>query len=135
MCDCGGIEHPVYTNCIGCGRLLCVKEGEGPCFHCGVHVTSSDNLPPEIRDSEEYKYGLYLSLSITQINNVAVKLKDALLKADSEYLSDNLKVHDLHAGWFEEAHDIYNARREEAHANWIKEEKENAIEASKYFCM
>eukprot|EP01124_Arcella_intermedia_P012252 TRINITY_DN18599_c0_g1_i1.p1 TRINITY_DN18599_c0_g1~~TRINITY_DN18599_c0_g1_i1.p1 ORF type:complete len:963 (-),score=262.94 TRINITY_DN18599_c0_g1_i1:41-2929(-) len=37
-CDCQGTTHVFVNNCIECGRIVCVKEGPGPCFYCGAEV-------------------------------------------------------------------------------------------------
>jgi hypothetical protein len=30
-----GTEHPVLTNCLECGKIICQKEGQGTCLFCG----------------------------------------------------------------------------------------------------
>jgi hypothetical protein len=32
MCHCQGLVHDLVSNCIGCGRIICVEEGEGDCL-------------------------------------------------------------------------------------------------------
>ena len=34
-CDYQAREHKLVNNCLGCGRIVCEKEGEGPCMFCG----------------------------------------------------------------------------------------------------
>ena len=44
-CDCGGIRHPYQTaapNCLACGKVICIKEGLGPCTNCGTRLLGSD---------------------------------------------------------------------------------------------
>ncbi|KAJ2377634.1 hypothetical protein IW150_001269 [Coemansia sp. RSA 2607] len=41
-CDCQASEHPLLTNCLVCGRIVCDREGPGPCMFCGNDVQSPD---------------------------------------------------------------------------------------------
>ncbi|KAJ1981086.1 Activating signal cointegrator 1 [Dimargaris cristalligena] len=34
-CTCEAVAHALLRNCIQCGRIVCVKEGPGPCLTCG----------------------------------------------------------------------------------------------------
>lgn len=43
-CDCQGQRHPLLTavpNCLNCGKIICVKEGIGPCTFCSYPLLSS----------------------------------------------------------------------------------------------
>ncbi|KAJ2512416.1 hypothetical protein H4217_006903 [Coemansia sp. RSA 1939] len=41
-CECQASEHPLLTNCLTCGRIVCQAEGPGPCMFCGTEVESPD---------------------------------------------------------------------------------------------
>ncbi|KAJ2401775.1 hypothetical protein GGI23_001169 [Coemansia sp. RSA 2559] len=41
-CECQASEHPLLTNCLTCGRIICDSEGPGPCMFCGSEVESPD---------------------------------------------------------------------------------------------
>ncbi|KAJ1822926.1 hypothetical protein LPJ60_001843 [Coemansia sp. RSA 2675] len=41
-CECQASEHPLLTNCLTCGRIICNKEGPGPCMFCGAQVENPD---------------------------------------------------------------------------------------------
>ncbi|KAJ2714589.1 hypothetical protein H4R19_001651 [Coemansia spiralis] len=41
-CECQAAEHALFTNCLGCGRIICESEGPGPCMFCGNEVESPD---------------------------------------------------------------------------------------------
>ncbi|KAJ2368263.1 hypothetical protein H4S01_001685 [Coemansia sp. RSA 2610] len=41
-CECQASEHPLLTNCLTCGRIVCDSEGPGPCMFCGSEVDSPD---------------------------------------------------------------------------------------------
>ena len=43
-CNCIGARHPLLTaapNCLNCGKVICVKEGLGPCTFCGQPLLSA----------------------------------------------------------------------------------------------
>ena len=37
-CSCQARRHGLVSNCLGCGKIVCEQEGEGPCSFCGVLV-------------------------------------------------------------------------------------------------
>ncbi|KAI9892421.1 MAG: hypothetical protein M1814_001378 [Vezdaea aestivalis] len=42
-CNCNGQRHPLLTaapNCLSCGKIVCVKEGFGPCLFCKTPLLS-----------------------------------------------------------------------------------------------
>ncbi|GIX61890.1 zinc finger motif, C2HC5-type domain-containing protein [Babesia caballi] len=118
QCGCGGHLHKCFGNCIGCGRILCAEEGEGPCFHCGAHVFDPSDMgkvPKELADDPEFQQ--------------AITLRDRLLQLDSDYATETLKVHDLGADWFREANSLYNENADYARQQYYKEEMEKRAEA------
>ncbi|VDB92786.1 BgtA-20554 [Blumeria graminis f. sp. tritici] len=43
-CNCIATQHPLLTaapNCLSCGKVICVKEGFGPCTYCGEPLLSA----------------------------------------------------------------------------------------------
>lgn len=44
LCDCQATEHDLINNCLGCGRIVCVQEGSGPCMFCGDMVATNEEL-------------------------------------------------------------------------------------------
>ncbi|KAL0944997.1 C2HC5 finger protein [Colletotrichum truncatum] len=52
-CNCVATRHPLQTaapNCLSCGKVICVKEGLGPCTFCGAPLLSSDDVQGMIRE-------------------------------------------------------------------------------------
>ncbi|KAK6057349.1 hypothetical protein COOONC_05136, partial [Cooperia oncophora] len=41
-CKCQARIHALVSNCMGCGKIVCVQEGSGPCFFCGNLVCTKD---------------------------------------------------------------------------------------------
>ncbi|KUI60706.1 hypothetical protein VP1G_07925 [Cytospora mali] len=42
-CNCVATRHPLQNaapNCLSCGKVICLKEGLGPCTHCGAPLLS-----------------------------------------------------------------------------------------------
>ena len=37
-CQCMATKHALVANCLGCGRVICEREGKGPCLTCGRPV-------------------------------------------------------------------------------------------------
>lgn len=43
-CNCVATRHPLQSaapNCQACGKVICVREGLGPCTYCGARILSS----------------------------------------------------------------------------------------------
>ncbi|CAD6594464.1 MAG: hypothetical protein ASARMPREDX12_008994 [Alectoria sarmentosa] len=46
-CTCLATRHPLLAaapNCLNCGKIICVKEGIGPCTFCGYPLLSSQEI-------------------------------------------------------------------------------------------
>lgn len=43
-CNCVGARHPLQSaapNCLSCGKVVCMKEGLGPCTSCGAPILTT----------------------------------------------------------------------------------------------
>lgn len=52
-CNCVATRHPLQTaapNCLRCGKVVCLKEGLGPCTACGSPLLSPDEVQAMIRE-------------------------------------------------------------------------------------
>ncbi|KAF2218661.1 hypothetical protein BDZ85DRAFT_207663 [Elsinoe ampelina] len=52
QCSCMATQHPLLTtapNCTRCGKIICVKQGLGPCTFCKTPLLSSDELQSILR--------------------------------------------------------------------------------------
>ncbi|TAQ91565.1 hypothetical protein B7494_g83 [Chlorociboria aeruginascens] len=57
-CNCIGARHPLLAaapNCLNCGKVICVKEGLGPCTFCGTPLLSAVEVQGMIRELREEK--------------------------------------------------------------------------------
>ena len=55
-CDCLATRHPLLAaapNCLNCGKIICVKEGIGPCTFCGQALLKSEEINSMIRSLKE----------------------------------------------------------------------------------
>ncbi|KAF2017389.1 C2HC5 finger protein [Aaosphaeria arxii CBS 175.79] len=51
-CNCMASRHPLLDaapNCMNCGKIICVKEGIGPCTFCGTPLLSSSEIQSMVR--------------------------------------------------------------------------------------
>jgi hypothetical protein len=54
-CNCVATRHPLFEaapNCVNCGKVICIKEGPGPCTFCGEALLSPaevQNIIKELR--------------------------------------------------------------------------------------
>lgn len=52
-CNCVATRHPLQTaapNCLHCGKVICVREGLGPCTFCGAPLLSGSEVQGMIRE-------------------------------------------------------------------------------------
>lgn len=56
LCDCQAQIHPLIGNCLKCGKIICTREGEGPCLFCGSLEEKSENPnSDEIKKATEHR--------------------------------------------------------------------------------
>lgn len=52
-CNCVAARHPLLAaapNCLNCGKVICLKEGLGPCTSCGAPLLSSTEVQSMIHE-------------------------------------------------------------------------------------
>ncbi|ROV99466.1 hypothetical protein VMCG_06307 [Cytospora schulzeri] len=52
-CNCVATRHPLQNaapNCLRCGKVVCLKEGLGPCTSCGAPLLSPSEIQSMIRE-------------------------------------------------------------------------------------
>ncbi|PNP59628.1 hypothetical protein THARTR1_00801 [Trichoderma harzianum] len=55
-CNCVAARHPLQAaapNCLSCGKVICLKEGLGPCTFCGTPLLSSDEIQAMVRELKD----------------------------------------------------------------------------------
>ncbi|KAF2773686.1 hypothetical protein EJ03DRAFT_104120 [Teratosphaeria nubilosa] len=51
-CNCMATRHAllgIAPNCLNCGKIICVKQGLGPCTFCGTPLLSADEISKVLR--------------------------------------------------------------------------------------
>ena len=52
-CNCVAARHPILAaapNCLNCGKVICIKEGLGPCTFCGEPLLSTAEVQGMIKE-------------------------------------------------------------------------------------
>lgn len=55
-CNCMGTRHPLLDmapNCMSCGKVICLKQGLGPCTFCGSPIISNEEISKVLRILKE----------------------------------------------------------------------------------
>lgn len=55
-CNCAAARHPLLAaapNCLNCGKVICLKEGLGPCTFCGTPLLSASEVQSMIRELKD----------------------------------------------------------------------------------
>lgn len=55
-CNCVASRHPLQAaapNCLSCGKVICLKEGLGPCTSCGTPLLSSEEIQAMVRELKD----------------------------------------------------------------------------------
>ncbi|KAJ4002595.1 hypothetical protein NW752_001110 [Fusarium irregulare] len=55
-CNCVATRHPLQgaaPNCLSCGKVICMKEGLGPCTFCGSPLLTPDDVQMMIRELKD----------------------------------------------------------------------------------
>jgi len=66
-CDCQATKHPLLVaapNCLACGKIICAKEGLGPCTFCSTPLLSNAQIRDMIYTLREER-----GLEKTSLNN------------------------------------------------------------------
>jgi hypothetical protein len=55
-CNCMATRHPLLDmapNCMSCGKVICLKQGLGPCTFCGSPIISNEEISKVLRILKE----------------------------------------------------------------------------------
>ncbi|RCI12785.1 hypothetical protein L249_0724 [Ophiocordyceps polyrhachis-furcata BCC 54312] len=55
-CNCVATRHPLQSaapNCLSCGKVICMREGLGPCSFCGSPLLSPDETQAMLRELKD----------------------------------------------------------------------------------
>ncbi|VDL64527.1 unnamed protein product [Nippostrongylus brasiliensis] len=113
-CSCQARIHALVRNCMGCGKIVCVQEGSGPCFFCGTLVCTreereiidrgsrkSAELYSQLMGLKNDKGGTNKEFSLSSIGaefQKATQFRNKLLAADADS-ERRTKVNDLESDY------------------------------------
>lgn len=83
ICGCMATRHPLLDmapNCMSCGKIICVKEGLGPCTFCGSQLLSADEIQKVLRVLKDER-----GEERMKVNNAAHKRADVALGKAKAY--------------------------------------------------
>ncbi|KAI6709521.1 hypothetical protein JHW43_007926 [Diplocarpon mali] len=86
-CNCVGARHPLLTaapNCLNCGKVICVREGLGPCTFCGESLLSAVEVQGMIRELREERGREKMLLDNSSHRRAEVSKKPAAFAAPKE---------------------------------------------------
>ena len=110
-CFCYGEKHPLIGNCLFCGRIHCLQEGDKVCINCGNKlINNNDN---------------YLKSIVNDLNaKNAYSHKEKLLKFQEDFYS-KLQIIDEYNDWYEISTNTWLADNERQKAK--KRDKDNEV--------
>ena len=111
-CGCQATLHEVLTNCTACGNILCVLEGEGPCFFCAAFVTRAGTVASIDGAAEAQAQAQAESKSAEYL--AAVALKETLLRGGREKVAQTTILDDQGDFYESEANNLWLTQRERA---------------------
>jgi hypothetical protein len=90
LCPCQGQTHEVLQaapNCLSCGKIICLKEGLGPCTFCGAALLSSEEVQDMVRSLREAAGNEKMAINAQQNKRAEVaKTPRPFATADNESL-------------------------------------------------
>ena len=110
-CFCYGSRHPLVGNCLNCGRVMCLQEGEENCIECGTKLINQDKYKKNIVYDNEAK--------------LAFNHKEKLLEFQKQFY-EKLEIIDDFNDWYEVSNNTWLPlqKREEARKKDILNDEE-----------
>ncbi|KAI1451245.1 zf-C2HC5-domain-containing protein [Annulohypoxylon moriforme] len=108
-CNCVASRHPLLAaapNCLNCGKVICVKEGLGPCTFCGTPLLTSAEVQLMIRKLREERGRERMAVDRESHKKTEVSRKPAPFSKASEAQAKALENRDRLLGF-----QAQNARR------------------------
>ena len=109
-CFCMSTRHPLVGNCIECGRIHCLQEGDKNCINCGAKLITK----------KEYES----QLAFDNVAKKAYNHKDKLLHFQKEFYS-KLEIVDDFTDWYEVSNNTWLDEKSRQEAK--KKDEESTI--------
>jgi hypothetical protein len=109
-CFCYGSRHPLVGNCLNCGRIMCLQEGENNCIDCGEKLVKKENYKKNIVYDNDAKQAFFH--------------KEKLLEFQQQ-INEKLQIIDDFNDWYEVSNNTWLPLkvREEARKKVENEDK------------
>jgi len=124
-CGCQATLHDVFKNCTQCGNILCMVEGEGPCFHCSAFVTLAGSIASIAQSESGLEY------QKTSEYERAVAQKDKLLRFGREKIQQTVIIDDQGDFYESEANNLWLSERERELAAQKAKQEHDRLDASR----
>lgn len=112
VCFCMGTKHPIVANCVECGRIHCLQEGEHYCIECKSQLFSKNEFLKKCINDESLKK--------------CHDHKEKLLKFQKEFYS-KMNIIDDYTDWYEISNNTWISKE----MREIAKEKDEELEKIK----
>ena len=109
-CFCMSTRHPLVGNCIECGRIHCLQEGDKNCIYCGAKLITKKEYTSQ--------------LALDNVAKNAYLHKEKLLKFQKEFYS-KLQIVDDFTDWYEVSNNTWLDEKSRQEAK--KKDEESVI--------
>ncbi|KAG5950014.1 hypothetical protein E4U53_005556 [Claviceps sorghi] len=79
-CNCVATRHPLQgaaPNCLSCGKVICMREGLGPCTFCGSALLSSAEVQAMVRELKDERGREKMAANAAQHRRADISKKPA----------------------------------------------------------
>lgn len=112
ICSCQATVHPLINNCTSCGKIICERENEGPCFFCGNLVFRRQKLGE--KKQKEHLFNNDENAEDPEFQR-AEELKNRLLQYDASQIADS-NIIDEQTDWYEMSEDVWTSKQNKEYA-------------------
>jgi activating signal cointegrator 1 len=117
ICFCMSSKHPLVGNCVQCGRIQCLQEGDKECIVCGSAIIKKDEYLKQCTDDRDMKK--------------AYMHKEKLLKFQADFYS-KLQIIDDFSDWYEISNNTWISKEHRELAKKKDEEIDRIREDPQY---
>ncbi len=101
--------HKLINNCMSCGKIVCQKEGEGPCTFCGNFVYSKHGDKNK-QSQQQYKKEMEGDFALYKEYTEAMNFKEKLLDYDKSQIASK-NIIDEETDWYEIQQDVWQNKK------------------------
>ncbi|KAI9136127.1 hypothetical protein BKA69DRAFT_1105893 [Paraphysoderma sedebokerense] len=128
-CGCQASKHDLLTNCLSCGRVICMAEGPGPCLFCGTLVLSAQQQIELLLQRQRDNTGIKSRLDLPdQIDNALADVTEKLQKAEENKnrLLDYQRSSAQRTKVYDAASDFYSPSQDRSR-HWLSKDEQQVL--------